>query len=307
MANYNFYTLSASSDINNIRYVGVTTKSVIERFYGHKYCAMHPEKRGLPVHKWMYSHYEKGEDIIVTQIDSCDESEWENREKYWIDFYKKGGCLLTNISEGGKGIITKEMRSKSSIERSVNKHKKSIIALNKDGSFYKKYNSIKDATLDLNLKSYSSISNVLNKRSKSASGFLWIFEDEYDSNKNYSYEIINKGNTVYEFDIDGILLNEYPSKSYFDKIKGWSANGIKYAIQDKKIYHDHYWSLSNKINLEEYEPYFYYKEVDKNNNIVELYRTQSEICKKYNLNPSVLCIKIKNKKELSNGNFICKL
>lgn len=59
MANkiYNFYTLSASSDKNNIRYVGVTVKSVQERFYGHKYCALHSEKRGLPVHKWMWTHY----------------------------------------------------------------------------------------------------------------------------------------------------------------------------------------------------------------------------------------------------------
>lgn len=61
---YKFYVLSTSTDIDNIRYVGVTTKTVQQRFYGHKYCAMHPEKRGLPVHKWMYKHYQLGEDII---------------------------------------------------------------------------------------------------------------------------------------------------------------------------------------------------------------------------------------------------
>lgn len=62
---YNFYVLSASSDIENVRYVGVTTKTVQQRFYGHKYCANNEQKRGLPVHKWMYSHYQKGETIIV--------------------------------------------------------------------------------------------------------------------------------------------------------------------------------------------------------------------------------------------------
>ena len=46
-----------SEDEENIRYVGVTTLTVQKRFYGHKYCAKHDDKRGLPVHKWMYSHY----------------------------------------------------------------------------------------------------------------------------------------------------------------------------------------------------------------------------------------------------------
>lgn len=54
---FNFYTLSASSDVQNIRYVGVTVKTVNKRFYHHKYCATNPSKRGLPVHKWMYAHY----------------------------------------------------------------------------------------------------------------------------------------------------------------------------------------------------------------------------------------------------------
>ena len=107
---YNFYVLSASSDQENIRYVGVTTRTVEQRFYGHKYCAMHDDKRGLPVHKWMYSHYNRGETIIVKQIDSCSESEWQDREKYWISHYRDLGFQLLNISEGGNGVVTKEMR-----------------------------------------------------------------------------------------------------------------------------------------------------------------------------------------------------
>nr|DAM35277.1 MAG TPA: hypothetical protein [Bacteriophage sp.] len=36
----------------------------------------------------MYSKYKDGGTILVKEIDSCDESEWENREQYWIKFYK---------------------------------------------------------------------------------------------------------------------------------------------------------------------------------------------------------------------------
>lgn len=111
---YHFYVLSSTDSPDKIRYVGVTMQTVEQRFYKHKYCATHPEKRGLPVHKWMWSKYEKGLDILVKEIDTCGENDWEDREKYWISKYKKGGNLL-NISEGGKGVIPKNARSKSSI------------------------------------------------------------------------------------------------------------------------------------------------------------------------------------------------
>lgn len=305
---YNFYVLSASSDAENIRYVGVTVKTVKQRFYSHKYCAIHPEKRGLPVHKWMYSHYEKGDDIIVKQIDSCREKEWEDREKYWISYYKNLGFNLLNISEGGKGVVTLEMREKDSIERSVESHKKSVVALYKDGTFYKEYDSITEATVDLQIKSKSAIGNALKGRSKSAGGYLWVYKEDYKPNNKYIYSPREgKRKKVYQFDIDGFLINEYPSLRYFDSLNGWSMNGVRSAIKNKSLYHDCYWALSDKILLDEYEPLFYYQETDNKGDIVNYYRTQTEIVSKFNLSASNVCIRIKEKKEFPNGNIISKL
>lgn len=303
---YNFYTLSASSEPDNIRYVGVTTKTVVQRFYRHKYCAKHPEKRGLPVHKWMYSHYEKLEEIIVKQIDSCSEEQWEDRERYWIQYYKDQGFELLNISEGGSGVITKEMRSLDSISRSAKGHEKAIIALNLDGSFYKEYCSTTQASNELKIGK-SAINNVLSGRSKSSKGFLWVYKSEYDPNKNYSYNKIDKGTKVYQFDIDGKLLNVYPSKKYFEKLDGWSFNGLQSAIRHKTVYHDSYWSTEDHINIDEFEPYFIYVETDSLGNIIEYYREQKEICTKYNINAGIMCNIIKYNKNLPNGNLISKL
>ena len=41
-------------------------------------------------------------------------------------------------------------------------------------------------------------------------------------------------------------------------MEGWSFNGLQSAIRNKTLYHDSYWSETNTINLDEYEPYFYY-------------------------------------------------
>ena len=68
---YHFYVLKSDLDPEQIRYVGVTSTTINKRFSQHKYCATHPEKCGLPVHKWMSSVYKKGGKIIIEKIDEC--------------------------------------------------------------------------------------------------------------------------------------------------------------------------------------------------------------------------------------------
>lgn len=48
---YVFYTLSSKEDVNNIRYVGVTTGKLNNRLSQHKYTAKNPDKRTTPVAK----------------------------------------------------------------------------------------------------------------------------------------------------------------------------------------------------------------------------------------------------------------
>lgn len=304
---YNFYVLSASSDEQNIRYVGVTTRSIIERFYGHKYCAKHKNKRGLPVHKWMFSHYSKGETIIVKQIDKCDSNEWEDREKYWIKYYKDKGFNLLNVSEGGNGVVTKEMRSESSINRSIQGHKKAIIALNMDGTFYKEFDSAIEATKELNIKSKSSINNVLKGRSKSSAGYMWVYKENYNSNNIYKYNKVEKGIKIYQFDINGSFIQEYPSIRNINSIEGFSSNGLRSALKEKRLYHNCYWSKTKTIDIDEFEPYYKYVELSNNNDIVELYHDQIEISNKFNINTSTVCTKIKEQKIFPGGNIIRKL
>lgn len=183
------------------------------------------------------------------------------------------GFDLLNISKGGNGVVTRDMRNKSSIERSIKGHEKPVIALYKDGTFYKEFESSVKAVKELGLKSKSSISNVLKGRSKSAGGYIWIYKEDYNSDNNYSYNPKKLGTKVYQFDINGILLSVYPSKRFIDKLEGWSLNGLNSAIKNRTLYHDSYWSESDTIDLDEYEQYFYYQECDFEGNIIEMFRT----------------------------------
>lgn len=141
-----------------------------------------------------------------------------------------------NVDKGGRGVITKEKRQLSSIERSIKGHEIAIVALNKDGSFFKEFESSIKAAKFLNLKSDTAIRNATNGWSKSCSGYLWVKKSEYNPNNNYCYSIKEiKQVKVYEFNLEGELIKVWNKISDFDKISGYSQNGLRKAIIDKNL------------------------------------------------------------------------
>lgn len=290
---FQFYVLSSSEDPENIRYVGVTTKQINERFSQHKYCANHLEKRGLPVHKWMYSKYKNGGTIIFKKIDECGNDSWEEREQYWIKYYRDKGYKLLNISKGGKGVITKDMRDKSSIQRSIEGHEVPVIALNMDGSVFKRFDSAIKAAEYFNT-SNTSITNALNGWSKSSCGYLWVREKDYDPNNKYKYspDSENRRVKVYEFSLNGDLIKIWDKITDFEKIKGYSSNGVRSAIKDKKEYHNSYFSLEENIDITTFKnPYKFYI---INNNETNYFKSQRELSNYLNISESTLSYYLKN-------------
>lgn len=303
---YNFYVLFDESCPEKIRYVGTTTKKIEERFSQHKYCAIHPEKRGLPVHKWMYSIYKNGGKIGIKKIDECNEDLWEDREKYWINYYKTIGFNLMNLDSGGKGVITKEKRSLNSIERSIKGHEKAIIALNKDGSFFKEFESGVKASEELHI-SKTSIQNNLSKRSKSAGGYIWVYKKDYNKNETYSYSPRKYENSkcVYCFDLKGNLIQKYESIGSIEKLSGYSRNGLLFAINNKKIYHNYYWNFDNIINIDEYEKYDRYEVIYQNTS--KKFRTLTDLSKDINISLSTLSTKLKGNTEINIKDYTIKI
>lgn len=106
---------------------------------------------------------------------------------------------------------TKEKR-RISCRNSENTKKisKAVIQLTLDGKFIKRFNSIKEAVRFYNLKSDSAIGGCARGTShcKSAFNSLWIFEEEYNPNKKYSY---NGKKSVIQLDLDGNYIKEWIS------------------------------------------------------------------------------------------------
>jgi hypothetical protein len=296
--NYSFYVLKPDISPDEIRYVGVTTQKLDRRFSQHKYCANHPEKRGLPVHKWMYSVYKNGGSVIIEKIDECSEEAWEAREQYWISYYKNLGHKLMNIDKGGKGVITKEKRSIDSLTRAGNAHKKPITAFNLDGTKYKDFYSITEAAAELN-GSITNIDSVLNGNSKSACGFIWKYKTEEEKIDSYKKESI--GIKIYQFDLYGNLLREFESKKcVIQFLNKNSHHALDKAIKNKTEYKRFFWALTDKINISEYVSPFKYKITKNGEEVIQLIE-QKEVAEYLCISKSAVNQWLKK----YNGSFSC--
>ena len=288
--NYSFYVLKSDISPNEIRYVGVTTQSLSRRFAHHKYCAKHPEKRGLPVHKWMYSVYEKGGKINIEKIDECPESEWEKREQSLIQKYKDLGHKLLNIDKGGKGVITKEKRSIDSITRSIEAHKKSVTAYNLDGTKYRDFDSITEAATFLNGK-VNNIVSVLIGNSKSACGYMWKYKTNERTIPKYEKKSI--GMKIYQFDLEGNFIQSFESKK--DVLTYFNVNShqaLNKAIDNKTEYKRFFWSLTPDIDISTFVSPFKYK-ISKGDKIIKVIE-QKEIAETLGISKSKVCEKLKS-------------
>lgn len=296
---YRIYTISSEEDVDNIKYVGCTTKELNERLSGHKY-TIRLKKSYHPFYSWLNDQYSNNIKVVIKLIEECDIHSWKEREQYWIAYYRNIGCDICNKSKGGDGVVLKEDRPKKSIERSVEAKELPVIALTLNGSFYKKFDSIKKATEYFKLNSKSAIGNVLAGRSKSAANHLWVLEKDYDPNKKYSYNPCEPDKIkVYQFDLDGNLIKEWESMRD-TKI---SFSTLKKAIDNKLLYKETYLATTSKINISQYEnPYKYC--IKYSNGNIKKYKQLKEIAKEYNIAASTATRKKKEHLPLEDGGMI---
>jgi len=84
-----------------IRYIGKTT-NIKRRLYGHIYEAKKSKGKRY-VLNWIINLINSGLLPIIEVIEICNESNWQEKEIYWIDFYRKIIPNLCNNSDGGLG------------------------------------------------------------------------------------------------------------------------------------------------------------------------------------------------------------
>lgn len=174
MKEYKIYAIS-DPDTNIIKYIGVTTRTLKERLYQHLYNARN--KRLQISAKWIWSLLKVDKLPVISLVETCTETNWEEREKYWIAYY---GKQLHNQDPGGRGVVFKN--KKSNLSSQMAKYK-CVYQLDNKGVIINKFDSVMMATKFFNGKSHSNIPNVLKGRVNTAYGFYWCYCNEYKQYK----------------------------------------------------------------------------------------------------------------------------
>lgn len=106
----------------NIRYVGKTT-NIKRRLSGHISDAKRNKGR-RHVLNWIYSELQKGGKPTIGILEICNESNWEGRECFWIEYYRQSISNLCNNANGGMGGSGNKNYTESEIyQRKVNMSK----------------------------------------------------------------------------------------------------------------------------------------------------------------------------------------
>jgi len=97
----------------NIRYIGKTT-NIKRRLYSHIAEATR-SKTNRYVHNWIKSLLKNKQKPIIEIIEICNESNWIEKEQYWIKYYRNIISNLCNSCDGGTGGMTRDNLSKEQL------------------------------------------------------------------------------------------------------------------------------------------------------------------------------------------------
>lgn len=177
-----------------VRYIGKTKNELHKRLSGH-----YKDKSENYKTHWIASLKKRELKPSISIIEICTEENWEERERYWISFYKNQGSRLTNLTDGGEGLPRGYKHSKETIEKIRQASKKPnagqfskgriweskqaegnwkvILQYDLEGNFIREWKGIVNAAKELNLDKNLITACLKNKR-KMTGGFQWKYYSE---------------------------------------------------------------------------------------------------------------------------------
>lgn len=190
-----------TNKINGHAYIGQSI-DIENRWIRHKWSAFHEECcREYP----LYRAFRKYgiENFTFEIVELCDREELQAKEQYYIKLYNTfiDGY---NQTSGGEGCYGQE---------------KSVYQYDLNGKLIAIYPSAAEAARQVNIQ-VQNIYKACWKETKTAAGFQW----RNDPNDKPRKTTIGQGKRVYQYDLNGNYIADYPSL-----IKASQETGIDYS------------------------------------------------------------------------------
>ena len=223
--------------INGKVYIGQTTRNKgindryqrkgvgVERVYSY-----HKDlrKNNFDYNSHLLNSFEKYgiENFVMSDIFDIafSKEELDIKERMYIRLYNsfKNGYNRNLGGNGNKGHESKKGGDSP--------FSKKVVQLDLNGNYIKTWDSLSDIYHELNINK-SDVCSACNGKHKSAGGYLWVFEEDYDKNKEYIY--VNRTGEynkkqIVKLSLSGEYIKEYSSISEAIKELG-ETNASKIA------------------------------------------------------------------------------
>lgn len=255
-----------SNDINDKKYIGLTTQTLSERWKQHKICANNiklNEKRPLywAMHKYGIEHFQ----INVIE-DNISQNILEEREKYWIKYYN-------SYFNGYNGTIGGDGKNTPRI----------IEQYDLNGKLINIFEDSQSACNTLNICN-SVLRGGCTHRYKTVKGTILKYQDE-DISVQELIDLANsinyKQTNVYQYNLDGTLIKIWNNAKELIN-SGLVSSNLWKKIDGPKPYNGYVWRRENKTFYDNLDLTSIIVQLDQNNNIIGYYDSFANAAKALN-------------------------
>lgn len=245
--NYLAYVL-VDPNTNFPRYVGITTKSLSQRFAGHMRDIYN--RPNLNPHKtnWFKKLLQGGQIPRIELIKEC--NSLEELKQFEIDYIKKYKDVykLINMTPGGDWVGEHAHTRETILKR---RHTKAVIQYNILGEKIAEYEIMEDVMRELNLKekACSHITQCCKGTRKYAYGYIWRYKgDPLGDISNINPRNLDL-NYLVQYSLEGERLAEYSTaKAAAEAVGKKSASNLSSVIRgDQKTFGGYLWQIEPKF------------------------------------------------------------
>jgi len=211
---------------NKIKYIG-KSNDPIKRLKSHIYNSINNKKKRTKKENWIIKLINN---FLQPEIKILIECEYDKHE-YWEEYYIK---KYETFNENNYDIFGKGKISNPINLGVINKKKlsKKILKYDVDGRFICEYQSLRNAE-KLSGISHGNISKACRGIYKHAGGFIFKYENDYNTVKKINGSLNARKKPVILYDKNNRILNEYKSITEASKKTGIDAGHISKICNNK--------------------------------------------------------------------------
>ena len=252
---------------SNKSYIGITSKNPEER-WGHNGIQYRKQPFYRAIKKYGWDNFTH--EILYSNLT---EKEAKDKEKELIRKYKtKNNKYGYNCTYGGDGTLGLK-RTKESIESFKSQISKEVYQYLPDGSFVKKWTSIKSVEEETGFCA-SWISACCLGKTKQAHGYLW--RHDYIEKLN-PVRLGHEGKEVYQYSLDGNFIQKWDSLMQIQNKKGYASSNIALCCKGKQnTAYGYIWKFDKSDKVEPIEK-ITYNQYDFDGNYIKTFYSIKDI------------------------------